>query len=75
LKGWGNSLKGHTKRYRLILKKELAEIKKMEEENILPTTLLDRKSFIQAELFRLIEEEELYWHKRSNENWLLIERG
>jgi hypothetical protein len=20
---------------------------------------------------RLIEEEELYWHKRSNENWLL----
>jgi hypothetical protein len=68
LKGWGNSLKGHTKRYRLILKKELAEIERIEEEDSLTTTLLGRKSFVQTELLRLIEEEEMYWHKRSNEN-------
>jgi hypothetical protein len=71
LKGRGNNLKGHTKKHRLILKRELAEIERMEEESILPPTLLDMKSFIQAELFKLLEEEELYWHKRSNENWLL----
>jgi hypothetical protein len=68
LKGWGNSLKGHTKRYRLILNKELAEIERIEEEDSLTTTLLGRKSFVQTELLRLIEEEEMYWHKRSNEN-------
>jgi hypothetical protein len=60
LKGWGNNLKGHTKRYRLILKRELAEIEKIEEEEMLTATLLGRKSFIQAELLRLIEEEEMY---------------
>jgi hypothetical protein len=29
--------------------------------------LVDRKTFIQAELLRLLEEEELYWHKRYHE--------
>jgi hypothetical protein len=67
----GDSLRGHTKKYRMILKKELAEIEEVEEENILTPTLLSRKYFIQTELSRLLEEEELYWHKRSNENWLL----
>jgi hypothetical protein len=71
LKGWGDSLRGHTKKYTLILKKELAEIEEVEEGNILTPTLLGRKYFIQTELSRLLEEEELYWHKRSNENWLL----
>jgi hypothetical protein len=71
LKGWGDSLRGHTKKYRLIPKEELAEIERVEEEEILTATTLGRKHFIQAELLRLIEEEEMYWHKRSNENWLL----
>jgi hypothetical protein len=43
----------------------------MEEEDILPANLLERKTFIQAELMRLLEEEEIYWHKRFNEKWLL----
>jgi endonuclease/exonuclease/phosphatase family metal-dependent hydrolase len=71
LKGWGDNLRGHTKKYRLILKEELAGIERAEEEEILTATNLGRKHFIQAELMRLIEEEEMYWHKRSNENWLL----
>jgi hypothetical protein len=70
-KGWGNNLKGYTKKYRLILKKDLAEIERIEEEDVLIATIPGRKSFIQAELLRLIEEEEMYWHKRSNEHWLL----
>jgi hypothetical protein len=71
LKGWGNSLKGHARKYRMSLREELEEIEKLEEETILPTVLLDRKTCIQAELLKILEEEELYWHKRSNENWLL----
>jgi hypothetical protein len=71
LKGWGNSMKGHARKYWMTLNKELEEIEKLEEETILPTALLDRKTCIQAELLKIMEEEELYWHKRSNENWLL----
>jgi hypothetical protein len=32
---------------------------------------LEKKTFIQTELLRVLEEEELYWHKSSNQNWLL----
>jgi hypothetical protein len=42
----------------------------MEEGSLLPS-LLERKTFIQTELLRVLEEEELYQHKRSNLNWLL----
>jgi hypothetical protein len=65
------SLKGHTKRYRAILQQELTELEKKEEEGMLSSVLLDRKTFIQSEMMKILEEEELYWHKRSNENWLL----
>lgn len=71
LKGWGQSLKGHTRKYKNILKTELEIIKKQEEEGILNADKLERKSFIQTELLRILEEEESYWHKRSNCNWLL----
>jgi mannosylglycoprotein endo-beta-mannosidase len=33
--------------------------------------MLEMKTSIQTELLKLLEEEELYWHKRSNINWLL----
>jgi hypothetical protein len=71
LKGWGDNVKGHTKKYKIILQSELNNIEKLEEDDILPAMMLDRKTFIQAELMRLLEEEELYWHKRANDNWLL----
>jgi hypothetical protein len=71
LKGWGINLKGQSKKYKLLLQKELAKLEEQEEERILSANLLDRKTFIQSELMRLPEGEELYWHKRSNENWLL----
>jgi mannosylglycoprotein endo-beta-mannosidase len=71
LKGWGQSLKGHTRKYKKIVKKELEIIEKLEEESTLDAVNLDRKTFIQSELLRLMEEEESYWHKRSNSTWLL----
>jgi hypothetical protein len=71
LKGWGQSLKGHTRKYKNILKKELETLEKLEEENMLDADKLDKKSFVQSELLRLSEEEEIYWHKRANCNWLL----
>jgi hypothetical protein len=71
LKGWGNNLKGQTRRYKMVLKNELDELEKIEEDVSLPVHLLERKTFIQTELMRLLEEEEMYWHKRSNETWLL----
>jgi hypothetical protein len=71
LKGWGDSLKGHAKKYRISLQNELADLEALEEEGSLPTISLERKTFIQSELLRLNEEEELYWHQISNENWLL----
>ena len=71
LKGWGMSLKGHTRKYRRILQEELLVLERMEEDQILPSDALERKTFIQKEMMRLLEEEELYWHKRSNLRWLL----
>lgn len=71
LKGWGQSLKGHTRKYKRILEEELEKLEKQEEKGSLSTEKLERKTFIHTELLRLSEEEELYWHKRSNNMWLL----
>jgi hypothetical protein len=71
LKGWGQNIKGRNRRYKNILKNELTEIEKKEEEENLTVIMLRRKNFIQTELWRVLEEEEIYWHKRSNQNWLL----
>jgi hypothetical protein len=58
LKGWGQSLKGHTRKYKNILKEELEILEKLEEDTTLEAKKLDRKTFIQTELLRLMEEEE-----------------
>ena len=71
LKGWGMSLRGHTKKYKKCLREELEILEKIEEDNPLPAHLLEKKTFILSETNRLLEEEELYWHKRSNNRWLL----
>jgi hypothetical protein len=60
LKGWGDSLKGHTKKHRISLQSELAELEALEEEESLPARLLDRKTAIQAEMMKLNEQEEIY---------------
>ncbi|CAN6218645.1 unnamed protein product [Urochloa humidicola] len=71
LKGWGQSLKGHNRKYKQILYDELGKLETLEEESCLSSWLLERKTFVQTEIQKSLEEEELYWHKRSNSNWLL----
>ena len=68
LKRWGQSRRGHNKKYRSILQEELLTLEKLEESDSLPRHLQERKTFIQTEMHRLLEEEEAYWHKRSNMN-------
>lgn len=43
----------------------------LDEPNPLPSHLLERKTFIQTEILKILEEEELYWHKRSSSDWIL----
>jgi hypothetical protein len=52
-------LKGQVKKYKLLLQKEPSKLEEQEEERVLSANLLDRKTFIQSELMRLLEEEEL----------------
>ena len=53
------------------MQEELLTLEKLEESDSLPRHLLERKTFIQTQMHRLLEEEEAYWHKRSNMNWPL----
>jgi hypothetical protein len=71
LKGWVQNIKGHSKKHKNIPREELMNLEKREEESSLSAALLERKTQIQTKLLKLLEEEELYWHKRSNLNWLL----
>jgi len=70
LKGWGMSLKGHTST-KMFYKKSCAVLKNMKRMGVFLLPYWKDKRFIQTELLRLFAEEELYWHKRSNSNWLL----
>ena len=53
LKGWGQSLKGHTRKYKRILQEELELLEKLKEAETLSAEKLDRKTFIQTEPLRL----------------------
>lgn len=48
------SLKGHPRKYKNILQEELLKIEKEEEDLILPSHLLERKTFIQTELLKAV---------------------
>lgn len=49
----------------------MSELENMEETSPLPRSLLSRKMFIQTEMLKILEEKELYWHKRSNSECIL----
>jgi len=57
------SIRGQTKKHRWLLQEELLGIEDLEVSHVLPQELLDRKTKIQTELLKILEE--LYWHKRS----------
>jgi len=55
LKGWGLSLKGHNRKYKKILQEELLILEQTEEDHMLSSSALERKSFIQREMMRILE--------------------
>jgi hypothetical protein len=50
---------------------ELADLEMLEELGSLDSVQSLRRMEINAELYKIMEEEELYWYKRSHETWLL----
>lgn len=71
LKGEGKSLKSHIKKYKNVLKNEIAKLESKEEQGSLSANLLSKKAALQTELGKMYEKEESYCHKRSNVTWLL----
>jgi hypothetical protein len=70
LKGWGFNLSGTRKRRKKEVAEEMADLETLEEGNTLSHDHLRRKVELKTELLHILEEE-LYWFKRSHENWLL----
>ena len=70
-KGWGANFFGANKKKKGELQEELGILESIEESQDLSPNQLLRKSDIQVMLLKMYEEEELYWHQRSNERWLL----
>ena len=69
-KGWGFNIQGENRKLRASLHKELAELETLEEEAPLPLLSIQRKVEIQCNIMKLLEEEKLYWLKRSHDKWL-----
>lgn len=42
----------------------------LEEENILTLEQIHSKATVQSEILKMLEDEELYWFKRSHSTWL-----
>jgi hypothetical protein len=65
LKGWGYNLSGSRK-------KEIQEtLQKLEESFPLSDAVIKHRLDIKLELFKILDEGELYWFKRCHETWLL----
>jgi hypothetical protein len=69
-KGWGFNLQGENREIKEKLREELLSLEQLEEEINLTLEQIQRKVTIDTTLFSMMEEEELYWHKRSHSVWL-----
>uniref|UniRef100_A0A453Q9N7 Uncharacterized protein n=1 Tax=Aegilops tauschii subsp. strangulata TaxID=200361 RepID=A0A453Q9N7_AEGTS len=70
-KGWGSDKYGHDKKRKEDLRMELAMLEELEEEHMLPPDLYSRKVDVNAELYELLVNEEIFWLQQSHERWLL----
>lgn len=70
-KGWGFNLAGSVKKKKNEIHNELAQLERLEEDDMLTEQQRERKCAITVEFLKILEEEELYWFKRSHETWLL----
>lgn len=53
------------------LQDELLALENLEEHRLLTAEQLSRKIEIQSKLMKMLEQDEIYWNERSNNNWLL----
>jgi hypothetical protein len=71
LKGWGYNLSESRKKRKKEIQDSLAVLEELEERGPLSPTQCENKIRWKAELLQILEDEELYWFKRSHETWLL----
>ena len=69
-KGWGFNVQGERKKLIAKLQDGLLDIEQMEEDALLSLNMYNRKVEIQSNILKMLEEDELYWFKRSHEKWL-----
>jgi hypothetical protein len=70
LKGWGFNLARSRKQKKKEIMEEMADLV-LGEMGYLNSEQHIRRMEINAELFRIMEEEELYWFRRSHEKCIL----
>jgi hypothetical protein len=70
-KGWGPNILGHGKKMKNSCRMSWWIWGVLEENTNLCPKQLRRESDIQLILMEMHASEELYWHQRSNERWLL----
>lgn len=71
LKGWGSNLAGSRKKTKKQYNEELKSLEEMEEISPLSISQANRKYDIQSMLLQLDADEESYWYKRTQSQWLL----
>jgi predicted RNA-binding protein with EMAP domain len=70
LKGWGFNISGNRKKRTKEIQEELDSMELLEEQSVLSNLQVKKKIEMMVEFLRLMEEE-LYWHRRCYETWLL----
>lgn len=70
-KGWGFNLQGTRRKRKREIQSTLRDLENDEENGPLPYGSLHLRAELHCELMKILEEDELYWFKRSHETWLL----
>jgi hypothetical protein len=71
MKGWGFNLVGTQKKGKKEIQEELLDLEILEEKGALDDDQHRKKVEMTIELHQILENENLYWYKRSHETWLL----
>jgi hypothetical protein len=71
LKGWGYNIAGDRKKRKQEIQDQIMRFEEMEEAGPISTEQISEKIDIKIELMNILDEEEVYWFRRCQENWLL----
>ena len=69
-KTWGFNVQGERRKLRNNMQDELLNIEQAEENAMLSLSMYNRKVEIHSNILNMLEEDEIYWFKRSHEKWL-----